>query len=65
MPTIIDLNAEAEKLTTLHGMTRQATPARRKGGMARLGAYTFSTARGPWRLCATTDRPSLSSFAPE
>jgi mannose-6-phosphate isomerase-like protein (cupin superfamily) len=57
MPTIIDLNAEAEKLTTLHGMTPQATPARRKGGMARLGSYrdgilllgtSSGTGRGHW-----------------
>jgi mannose-6-phosphate isomerase-like protein (cupin superfamily) len=57
MPTIIDLNAEAEKLTTLHGMTPQATPARRKGGMARLGSYrdgilllgtSAGTGRGHW-----------------
>jgi quercetin dioxygenase-like cupin family protein len=39
MPTIIDLDAETEKLTTLHGMTPQATPAGRKGGIARLGSY--------------------------
>jgi mannose-6-phosphate isomerase-like protein (cupin superfamily) len=57
MPTIIDLNAEAEKLTTLHGMTQQATPARRKGGMTRLGSYrdgilllgtSAGTGRGHW-----------------
>jgi mannose-6-phosphate isomerase-like protein (cupin superfamily) len=57
MPTIIDLNAEAEKLTTLHGMTPQATPARRKGRMARLGSYrdgilllgtSAGTGRGHW-----------------
>ena len=57
MPTIVDLNAEAEKLTTLHGVTPQATPARRKGGMARLGSYrdgilllgtSMGTGRGHW-----------------
>ena len=57
MSTIIDLNAEAEKLTTLNGATPQATPARRKGGMARLGSYrdgilllgaSTGTGRGHW-----------------
>jgi mannose-6-phosphate isomerase-like protein (cupin superfamily) len=39
MPTIIDLNAEAAKLTASLGLTSPATLAKRKGGMARLGAY--------------------------
>ena len=39
MPTIIDLNAEAAKLTMLRGQTPLTTPAKRKGSMARLGAY--------------------------
>jgi quercetin dioxygenase-like cupin family protein len=39
MPTIIDLNAEAAKLTMLRGQTPQTTPAKRKGSMARLGPY--------------------------
>jgi mannose-6-phosphate isomerase-like protein (cupin superfamily) len=37
MPTIIDLNAEAAKLTASRGTA--ATSATRKGGFARLGAY--------------------------
>jgi mannose-6-phosphate isomerase-like protein (cupin superfamily) len=39
MPTIIDLNAEAAKLTMLRGQTPPTTPAKRKGSMARLGLY--------------------------
>jgi mannose-6-phosphate isomerase-like protein (cupin superfamily) len=39
MPTIIDLNAEAAKLTMLRGQTPPTTPAKRKGSMARLGPY--------------------------
>ena len=39
MPTIIDLNAEAAKLTMLREQTSQTTPAKRKGSMARLGLY--------------------------
>ena len=39
MPTIIDLNAEAAKLTMLRGQTPQTTSAKRKGSMARLGPY--------------------------
>jgi mannose-6-phosphate isomerase-like protein (cupin superfamily) len=37
MPTIIDLNAEAAKLTMCRGPTPQTTRAERKGSMARLG----------------------------
>jgi quercetin dioxygenase-like cupin family protein len=39
MPTIIDLNAEAAKLTMLRGQAPLTTPAKRKGSMARLGPY--------------------------
>ena len=39
MLTIIDLNAEAAKLTMLRGQTPPPTPAKRKASMARLGAY--------------------------
>jgi quercetin dioxygenase-like cupin family protein len=53
MLTIVDLNAEAEKLTTLHGVTPQATPARRAGGIARLGTY-----RGGLLLLGTGTSPS-------
>jgi len=38
-PAIIDLNAEAEKLTTFRGRTPQTTFAERKGSVARLGSY--------------------------
>ena len=55
MLTIVDLNAEAEKLATLHGVTPQATPAKRTGGMTRLGSYRggilllgASTSPGHW-----------------
>jgi quercetin dioxygenase-like cupin family protein len=39
MPTIIDLNAEAAKLALLRAQTLQTPPEKRKGSMARLGAY--------------------------
>jgi quercetin dioxygenase-like cupin family protein len=39
MPVIIDLAAEAAKLTAFHGLTPQSKPAERKGSMARLGSY--------------------------
>jgi mannose-6-phosphate isomerase-like protein (cupin superfamily) len=39
MPTIIDLNVEAEKLVMLRAHTLQTPPEKRKGSMARLGAY--------------------------
>ena len=52
MLTIVDLNAETEKLTTLHGMTPQATPAKRSGGIARLGTY-----RGGILLLGTSTSP--------
>src|SRR5260370_29098976 len=39
MPTIIDLNAEAAKLTMLRGQTPPTTSAKRKGSMTRLGPY--------------------------
>jgi mannose-6-phosphate isomerase-like protein (cupin superfamily) len=38
-PTIVDLDAEAPKLTTFVGMTPQTTFAERKGSFARLGSY--------------------------
>src|SRR5260370_490108 len=38
-PSIIDLNAEAEKLTMFLGQTPQTTRAERKGTIARLGSY--------------------------
>ena len=52
MLTIVDLNAEAEKLTTLHGVSPQATPTRRNGGIARLGTY-----RGGILLLGTNTSP--------
>jgi mannose-6-phosphate isomerase-like protein (cupin superfamily) len=39
MPTIIDLNAEAAKLAALRGRAPLTTAGKRKGCMARLGAY--------------------------
>lgn len=39
MPTIIDVNAEAAKLTMFHGRTPQTTIAERKGSAAHLGPY--------------------------
>jgi quercetin dioxygenase-like cupin family protein len=39
MPTIIDLNAEAEKLTMFRGLTPQTTRAERKGSAAQLPRY--------------------------
>ena len=39
MPTIIDLNAEAAKLTMFRGLTPQTTFAERKGSTARLPPY--------------------------
>jgi mannose-6-phosphate isomerase-like protein (cupin superfamily) len=39
MPTIIDLNAEAAKLTMFHGRTPQTTFAARKGSAVQLGPY--------------------------
>ena len=39
MPVIIDLTAEAAKLTAFHGLTPQTKPAERTGSMARLGSY--------------------------
>ena len=38
-PTIVDINAEAAKLTAFLGLTPQTKPAERKGSMARLGSY--------------------------
>src|SRR5260370_40150955 len=38
-PAIIDLNAEAEKLTTVREIAPQTTSAKRKGRVARLGTY--------------------------
>ena len=39
MPTIIDVNAEVAKLSTLLRQTLQETPGKRKGMMAHLGPY--------------------------
>src|ERR1700732_3405691 len=39
MPTIIDLNAEAAKLTMFRGQTPQTTRAERRGSRALLGSY--------------------------
>src|SRR6267378_3203252 len=39
MPTIIDLNAEAAKLTMFRGLTPQTTRAERKGSAAQLPPY--------------------------
>src|SRR5262245_5881039 len=39
MPTIIDLNAEAAKLTMFRGRTPQTTFADRKGSAAKLARY--------------------------
>jgi mannose-6-phosphate isomerase-like protein (cupin superfamily) len=39
MPTIIDLNAEAAKLTMFRGQPPQTTLAKRKGSVVRLGPY--------------------------
>jgi quercetin dioxygenase-like cupin family protein len=39
MPVIIDLTAEAAKLTVFHGLTPETKPAERKGSMARLASY--------------------------
>ena len=59
MPTIVDVNAEAENLMTLHGVTSQATPPTPRGGMARLGSYrdgllllgtSTGTGRGHWEI---------------
>jgi mannose-6-phosphate isomerase-like protein (cupin superfamily) len=38
-PIIIDLNAEAAKLTMFHGLTPQTTRAERRGSTAQLGRY--------------------------
>ena len=39
MPTIIDLNAEAAKLTMFRGQTPQTTRAERKGSTTQLARY--------------------------
>ena len=39
MPTIIDVNAEAAKLTMFRGKTPQTTRAERKGSSTQLGVY--------------------------
>jgi mannose-6-phosphate isomerase-like protein (cupin superfamily) len=39
MPTIVDLNAEADKLATSLGIDPQTMPGEPKGGIARLGLY--------------------------
>jgi quercetin dioxygenase-like cupin family protein len=39
MPTIIDVNAEAAKLTMFHGKTPRTTRAERKGSSTQLGVY--------------------------
>jgi quercetin dioxygenase-like cupin family protein len=39
MPTIIDVNAEAAKLTMFRGKTPQTTRAERKGSSTQLGLY--------------------------
>jgi mannose-6-phosphate isomerase-like protein (cupin superfamily) len=39
IPTIIDLNAEAAKLTMFRGLTPQTTRAERRGSTAQLGRY--------------------------
>ena len=39
MPTIIDVSAEAAKLTMFHGRTPQTTCAERKGSAVHLGRY--------------------------
>src|SRR5499427_6903910 len=52
MLSIVDLNAVAEKLKTLHGVSPQATPTRRNGGIARLGTY-----RGGILLLGTNTSP--------
>lgn len=39
MPTIIDVNAEAAKLTMFYGKTPKTTSAERKGSAADLGRY--------------------------
>lgn len=39
MPTIIDVNAEAAKLTMFHGKTPKTTRAERKGSATQLGLY--------------------------
>jgi mannose-6-phosphate isomerase-like protein (cupin superfamily) len=39
IPSIIDLNAEAAKLTMFRGVTPRTTFAERKGSVARLGSY--------------------------
>jgi len=39
MPTIIDLNAEAAKLTMFRGQTPRTTRAERKGSTTQLGRY--------------------------
>jgi mannose-6-phosphate isomerase-like protein (cupin superfamily) len=43
MPTIIDLNAEAAKLTMFRGRTPRSTMADRKGSSARLASYRDGT----------------------
>src|SRR5436305_12489284 len=39
MPAIVDLNAQAEKLTMFRGLTPQTKRAERKGSAAQLGPY--------------------------
>ena len=55
MPTIIDVNAEAAKLTMFRGRTPQTTFAERKGSAAHLGPYrdgflllSKSAGKGHW-----------------
>jgi quercetin dioxygenase-like cupin family protein len=55
MPAIIDVNAEAAKLTTFRGRTPQTTFAERKGTAAQLGPYrdgflllSKSAGKGHW-----------------
>jgi quercetin dioxygenase-like cupin family protein len=55
MPAIVDVNAEAAKLTTFRGRTPQTTFAERKGTAAQLGPYrdgflllSKSAGKGHW-----------------
>jgi mannose-6-phosphate isomerase-like protein (cupin superfamily) len=55
MPAIVDVNAEAAKLTTFRGRTPQTTFAERKGTAAQLGLYrdgflllSKSAGKGHW-----------------
>ena len=61
-PSIIDLNAELEKLTMFRGRTPQSTMADRKGSAARLASYrdgalttTKFTGKGHWESHLTGD----------